>query len=74
MLLFGVCFILYFLKLSNISVLDLVKQKGFYTFEYGFEKFKEELIEYGFEKFNSSLTGRKISDKEYEHVLIVWKF
>ena len=61
MLLFGVCFILYFLKLSNVSVLDLVKQKGFYTFEYGFEKFKEQLLNK--EKFNSSLTNRKISDK-----------
>ena len=61
MLLFGVCFTLYFLKLSNVSVLDLVKQKGFYTFEYGFEKFKEQLLNK--EKFNSSLTNRKISDK-----------
>ena len=61
MLLFGVCFILYFLKLSNVSVLDLVKQKGFYTFEYGFEKFKGQLLNK--EKFNSSLTNRKISDK-----------
>ena len=35
------------------------------------EKFKEELpIK---EKFYSSLTDRKISDKEYEHVLNVWK-
>ena len=35
-----------------------------------FEKFKEELpIK---EKFYSSLTDRKISDKEYEHVLNVW--
>ena len=24
------------------------------------------------EKFNSSLTGKKISDKEYDHVLNVW--
>ena len=37
----------------------------------GFEKFKEELPSK--EKFYSSLTDRKISDKEYEHVLNVWK-
>ena len=35
-----------------------------------FEKFKEELPSK--EKFYSSLTDRKISDKEYEHVLNVW--
>ena len=35
-----------------------------------FEKFKEELPSK--EKFYSWLTGRKISDKEYEHVLNVW--
>ena len=35
----------------------------------GFEKFKEEFrIK---EKFYSSLSGEKISDKEYEHVLTV---
>ena len=36
-----------------------------------FEKFKEELPSK--EKFYSSLTNRKVSDKEYEHVLNVWK-
>ena len=35
-----------------------------------FEKFKEELLSK--EKFISSLTDRKITDKEYEHVLSVW--
>ena len=35
-----------------------------------FEKFKEKLPKK--EKFYSSLTNRKISDKEYEHVLNVW--
>ena len=55
------------------NVLDLVKQKGFYFYKYisDFEKFKEELPSKG--KFYSSLTGKKISDKEYEHVLNVWK-
>ena len=55
------------------SVLDLVKQKGFYPCEYmsHFEKFKEELPSK--EKFYRSLTDRKISDKEYEYVLNVWK-
>ena len=55
------------------NVLDLVKQKGFYPYENmsDFEKFKEELPSK--EKFYSSLADRKISDKEYEHVLNVWK-
>ena len=54
------------------SVLDLIKQEGFYPYEYmsDFEKFKEELASK--EKFYSSLTDRKISDKEYEHVLNLW--
>ena len=53
------------------NVLDLVKQKRFYPYEYmsNFEKFKEELPSK--EKFYSSLTDRKISDKEYEHILNV---
>ena len=33
-------------------------------------KFKEQLP--GKEKFCSSLTGKKVSDKEYEHVRKVW--
>ena len=49
------------------NVLDLVKQKGFYPYEYlsDFKKFKEE-------KFYSSWTDRKITNKEYEYVLNVW--
>ena len=35
-----------------------------------FEKFKEQLPSKG--KFYSSFTGKKISDKEYDHVLKVW--
>ena len=35
------------------------------------EKFKTEWPSK--ETFYSSLTDRKISDKEYEHVLIAWK-
>ena len=55
-----------------INVLDLVKLKGFYPYEYmsDFEKFKEQLTTK--EKFYSSLRGKKISDKEYEHILKVW--
>ena len=54
------------------KVLDLVKQKGFYPYEYmsHFEKFKEKIPSK--EKFYSSLTGKTISDKEYDHVLKVW--
>ena len=54
------------------KVLDVVKQKGFYPYECmsNFEKFKEQLPSK--EKFYSSYTGKKISDKEYKHVLNVW--
>ena len=57
-------------KFDN-NVLDLVKQKGFYPYEYmtDFEKFNEELPNK--EKFYSLLTDRKVSDKEYEHVINV---
>ena len=42
------------------NVLDLVKQKGFYSYEYmsNFEKFKEKLSSK--EKFCSSLTVKKL--------------
>ena len=55
------------------KVLDLVKQKVFHPQEYmkHFEKFKKKLPSK--EKFYTSSTDRKISDKEYEHVLNVWK-
>ena len=54
------------------NVLDLVKQRAFYPHKYmsNFEKFKEELPSK--EKFYSSLTDKKVSDKEHEHVLNVW--
>ena len=50
----------------------MVKQKGFYTYDYmrNFEKFKEELPSK--EKFYSSLSCKKSSYNEYEHVLKVW--
>ena len=50
-----------------------VKKKGFHPFEYmtDFEKFKETLPSK--EKFYSSLTGKKINGKEYDHFLKVWK-
>ena len=46
-------------ELGN-NVLDLIKQKGFYPYEYtdDFEKFKEEMLSK--EKFYGSLTGKKI--------------
>ena len=48
----------------NTNILDLVKHKGFYPYEYmsNLEKFKEKLPSK--DKFYSSLTNRKISDKE----------
>ena len=54
------------------NIFELVKQKGFYPYEYmsNFKKLKDQLPSK--EKLYSSLTGKKISDKEYEHVLKVW--
>ena len=45
-------------------MLDLVKPKRFYPYEYiiDSEQFKEQLPSK--ERFSSSLTGKKISDKE----------
>ena len=53
----------------DINVLDLVKEKGFYLYEFmsDFEKFKGELPSK--EKFYSLLTDKKNSGKEYEHAL-----
>ena len=55
------------------NVLELVKQKGFYPFEYtsDFGKLKEKLTRK--EKCYRSLTDKNINAKEYEHVLNVWK-
>ena len=49
------------------------KQKGSYPYEYmiDFKKLKEQLRSK--EKFYSSLTGKKNTNKEYDHVLKVWK-
>ena len=54
------------------NVLNLVKEKGFYHNKCmtHFEKFKEQLRNK--EKFSSSLTGKRISDKEHEHVLKIY--
>ena len=65
----------YFKYLSqkpDSKLLDLVKQKWFYLCEYAsdFENLKKELSSN--EKFYRSLRGKKISDKQYEHVLNVW--
>ena len=58
----------YFSQGFDNSVSALVNQKGFYSYEYmsDFEKFKGEL------PCEEKLTGKKISDKEYEHILQVW--
>ena len=50
------------------NVLDLVKQKGFYPYEY-ISKVKEQIPSK--EKFYSLLTGKNISDKEGQNVLKV---
>ena len=53
------------------KILDLVRKKGSYPYEYisDFEKFKEEFPRK--EKFCNLLTGKTKSDKEYEHFLKV---
>ena len=52
-------------------VLDLVKQKGFYTDEYmsDLKNLRKNFL--AKKKFYSLLTDRKIIDKEYENVLNV---
>ena len=56
----------------NKKKLDLVKQKGFYPYEYitDFEKFKEKLSSK--EKSYSLLTGQKTNGKEYDRVFNIW--
>ena len=55
------------------NILYLVKQKRLCPYEYmsDFEKFKEKLPSKG--KFYSSLTDRKVTVKECENFLNVWK-
>ena len=55
------------------NVLDWIKQKWFYTYEYMtyFETFKEKWSSK--KKYYSSLTDRQNTDKEYEHVINVWE-
>ena len=54
------------------NILNLVMQKGFYPYEYmnNFQRFKEEWLSK--EKLYSSLTGRKLTDKEYRHFVNAW--
>ena len=59
----------YFSQEFENNVLDLVKQKEFYPYEYmtNFKNFKEQLPSK--EKFYILLTGKKNSNKEYNDVL-----
>ena len=54
------------------NILDFVQQKVFYPYEYmtDFKRFEEQLPSK--EKLYSSLTGKKISNKKYDHILKVW--
>ena len=54
------------------NILDLVQQKVFYPYEYmtDFKRFEEQLPSK--EKLYSSLTGKKNSNKKYDHILKVW--
>ena len=56
----------------DTNLLDLVKQKVFYPYEYmsNFEKFKDELPNK--EKFYSSLTDKKLVTKNMNIFLIFW--
>ena len=56
----------------DTKVSDLVKQKGFYPYEYlpSLDKFNETLPSRN--KFYSPLSGKGIGDKKYQHVLKVW--
>ena len=56
----------------NYRLLGLIRQKEFYPYKYmnDFEKFKEQLPSKG--KFYISLTGKKITDEDYENVFKVW--
>ena len=55
------------------AVSGLVKQKGFCPYEYNLilKKFKDKLFDKN--EFYSLLSGKGIIDKEYQHVLKVWK-
>ena len=56
------------------NVLDLVKEKGFYHYEYisDFEKFKEELP--GKEMFYSSLTDKNLVTKNINMFLMFGRY
>ena len=54
------------------NFIDLDKQKRFYPYEYmcDFEKFKEDFPDKN--QFYSLLSGKGVSDEDYQHVLKVW--
>ena len=57
----------------NDNAIDLLKKKRLNSFDYqdSFEKFKEGLPSK--DKFCSTLANRDVSNKNYKHVLNVWK-
>ena len=61
------------LKNYTLEQTELLKQKGFYPYEYmdSVEKFKEDKPPPR-EVFYSKLSGKGISNKNYNHVLNVW--
>ena len=61
------------LKYYTQEEVELIKQKGFYPYEYmdKIEKFNDPKPPLR-EAFYSKLTGRGISEKNYKHVLNVW--
>ena len=61
------------LKYFTPEQLELIKQKGFYPYEYmdSIEKFKDKTLT-PFEAFYSKLLGRGISEKNYNHAKNVW--
>ena len=52
-------------------MLDLLKKEGLLDYWNSFERFKEGVPSK--DKLYNTLTNRAISDRNYEHVLNVWK-
>ena len=61
-------------EFNNGNDISLLKQKGFYPYEYidSIDRLQEKELP-GKEKFYSTLTGKTITDPEYSHAQKVWE-
>ena len=61
-------------EIKNNKILNLIKQKGVYPYDYmdSFEKFKEAELP-SKDKFYSILNYSHISEEQYKHAKNVWK-